>query len=388
MNDEKIPTNQENEVESKRKDDTTVRRIVLIVITTIIILSTIGVFSVYSYVKSSLGPVDEENKEVIAVNIPLGSSSSQIAEILEDSNLIKDARIFKLYLKFKNAAEFQAGEYELTPSYSIDEIIEELQTGKIMEEALFAVTIPEGKNLEQIAEIFSKRFEYIKEEDFIKKTEDKDFLNEMKTKYPTLITEEIFNKDIMYPLEGYLFAGTYDFFEEEPTISEIIDMMLARTNAIINSFTDEMETSEFNVHELLTLSSVIEREAKFPEDRPKVSQVYINRLNEGMRLQSDITAFYGIDHKALATYDDIEIDTPYNTYVIDGLPVGPINSPSNESISAVMQPEGEEFTQIYYFSRPNGETFYSSTLDEHNEVKKQYRQEWYDLEVEEEKDTE
>src|SRR5699024_8200161 len=133
----------------------------------------------------------------------------------------------------------------------------------------------------------------------------------------------------------------------------------------------------------LTLASVIERESKFSEDRPKVARVYLNRLEENMKLQSDITAFYGIEHKAVVTYDDIEIETPYNTYVIDGLPIGPINSPSEEAIDAVLHPEDEDFSKIYYFSRPNGETFYSDTLDEHNQIREEYRQEWYELENEE-----
>src|SRR5690625_4585924 len=111
-------------------------------------------------------------------------------------------------------------------------------------------------------------------------------------------------------------------------------MMIERTNSIYNSNVDEIEHSDFTMHEILTLASVIERESKFSEDRPKVSQVYMNRLDKNMKLQSDITAFYGLQHKAVVTYEDVEIETPYNTYVIDGLPVGPISSPSIEAIDA------------------------------------------------------
>src|SRR5690625_1730886 len=187
------------------------------------------------------------------------------------------------------------------------------------------------------------------------------------------------------PLEGYLFAGTYEIFEEEPTTKSIINMMVDRTNSIFQAQVGLIEESGFTVHEILTLASVIERESKFPEDRPKVSQVYLNRIENGMKLQSDITAFYGlknIKHKAVVTYEDVEVTTPYNTYVIDGLPVGPIDSPSEESINAVLEPEGEEFTKLYYFSGPNGETFYSDTLEEHNSIRDEYRHEWYELENE------
>lgn len=382
MNDEQDAQTTDKEVETKIKDAKIVRRIVLIVISTIVVLLTIGIFSVYSYVTSALKPVDPDSDEIVVISIPLGSSTSQIANILEENNLIKDSRIFKLYLKFKNEASFQAGDnYELSPAQTMNEIIEELQTGVIIAEAEHVITIPEGLNLEQIAEIYSARFEFTKDE-FMEKTTDEDYLNELMEKYSNTLSDKILNKELIRPLEGYLFAGTYDIFEKEPSVESIIDMMIARTSTILNSLISEIEQSPFDIHEVITMASIIEGEAKFNEDRPKVAQVYLNRLNNNMRLQSDITVRYGLPHKAIITYDDLEIDTPYNTYLNDGLPIGPINSPSNESISAVLFPEGEEFDKLYYFSRPNGETFYSNTLEEHNRVIDRYRHEWYDLEDE------
>lgn len=159
--------------------------------------------------------------------------------------------------------------------------------------------------------------------------------------------------------------------------------MVERTDDILKSREEQVAASGLTIHEILTLASVIERESKFSEDRPKVAQVYFNRINNNMKLQSDITAFYGLKnlkHKAVVTYEDVEVNTPYNTYVIDGLPIGPIDSPGEESIDGVLNPEGEDFTKLYYFSRPNGETFYSDTLEEHNKIKEKYRHEWYELE--------
>src|SRR5690625_4723642 len=164
-------------------------------------------------------------------------------------------------------------------------------------------------------------------EEFIELANDKTFISSLIDKYPNILSEEILQADLYYPLEGYLFAGTYEIFEDEPSIESVIDMMIERTNSIYNSNIDDIEQSEFTMHEILTFASVIERESKFSEDRPKVAQVYINRLEENMKLQSDITALYGFDHKAVMTYDDVNVESPYNTYVIDGLPVGPINSP-------------------------------------------------------------
>src|SRR5699024_9781520 len=372
------------EFEEKVKEANTVRKIVFITLSSIILIFAIAIVSVYFYISSALKPVDVNNTEEVELEIPLGSSSSDIATILEDNNIIKNAKIFKYYTKFKNVSSFQAGEYVLSPSMTIDEVIEQLQTGILMNDPLFRVTIPEGKNIEQMATIFAKKLDF-SEEAFIDTVSDKSFIEEMKKEFPELITDEVDQEDLYMALEGYLFAGTYDVFDEKMSAKELITNMIERTNEMIQENSEAIEDSKFTVHEILTLASVIERESKFPEDRPKVAQVYINRLNEDMKLQSDITSFYdlkNLEHKAVVTYDDIEIETPYNTYVIDGLPVGPIASPSTEAIEGVLHPEGKEFTQLYYFSRPNGETFYSDTLDQHNEIISKYRQEWYDLENE------
>lgn len=374
----------ESELQKKVSDAKVVRKIVFIILTSFILIFVVGIVSVYFYIKSALEPVDPDSKEKIEIEIPLGSSSTDIANILEKNGLIKNSKVFRFYLKFKNYSDFQAGEYTLTPSLTLDKIIKELQSGKVMEEPLFRITIPEGKNVEQIATILSHKLTFT-EEEFLHLVNDEAFIKELMEKYPTLLTNDILNEDLYTPLEGYLFAGTYDIFDEKLSAKEIVMQMIERTNEIMEKYGEEIDDDSFSIHEILTLASVIERESKFSEDRPKVAQVYLNRLNENMKLQSDITAFYGLknlEHKAVVTYDDLEVDTPYNTYVINGLPIGPIASPSMESIEAVLHPEGKDFKKLYYFSRPNGETFYSDTLDEHNQIKEQYRHEWYELENE------
>jgi len=371
----------------QRANDAKIVRKVVFILLSIFILSFIfiGTFG-YFYVKSGIGPVAEDSKEEVEIEIPLGSSTSDIAEILADNGLIKNSTLFRFYIKFKNYADFQAGDYTLSPAMSLHEILEELQHGKVMEEPLFRVTIPEGKTVEQIATIFSKQMNFT-EEEFIDTARSSSFIENMIGKYPNLLSKEVLNEDLYMPLEGYLFASTYDIFDEELTAEQVIESMIERTNDILEEKVELIEESDYTIHEILTLASVIEREAKFPEDRPKVAQVYFNRLENGMKLQSDITAFYGlknIEHKAVVTYDDLEVSTPYNTYKIDGLPIGPIDSPSEDSIDAVLAPEGEEFTKLYYFSRPNGETFYADTLEEHEQIKQKYRHEWYELENKEE----
>lgn len=360
------------------KESYIVKKISFFVIIAIILVILIVLFFGYIYVSSGLKPVDKNDTSTVEIEIPLGSSSSGIANILEKKKIIKNAKLFSVYVKLKNKADFQAGSYELSPSQTIEEIIEELQSGKVINEPTHVVTIPEGKSLEQIAELYSKKFEFTKD-DFINTANDKEFIDKLIKAYPNTVTKEVKNSDIIFPLEGYLYASTYEYFDEEPKIEDIITSMVERTD---KHLTEELTDKEvdFNVHEILTLASVIERESKFDEDREKVSQVFINRINSNMKLQSDITVSYALgEHKTLISYDDIEVDSPYNTYVVTGLPVGPIDSPSIESIKAAIKPEGKDFTAEYFYARPSGETLYSETLAEHNKIKNQYKHEWQEL---------
>jgi UPF0755 protein len=367
----------------RAKEAKTVRKIVFFTLLAVIIIIGTGIFFGYSYIKSALGPIDEDSTEQIEVDIPIGSSSSDIAQTLEEQGLIKNSKIFRFYLKFKNYSNFQAGEYILTPSLTLDEIVEELQTGKVFEEPIHKLTIPEGKSIDEIAQIVDEKLN-ISEKKFLKQVRNEKFITALMEKFPQLIGENILeDEQIKEPLEGYLFATTYDIFEENPSVDNIITMMVEQTNQVLAKRQVEVDDLGFSVHDLLTLASIVERESKFEEDRPKVAQVFLNRLDIDMKLQADITAAYAKgEHKAVMTFEDVAIDSPYNTYVQKGLPPGPIASPSTEAIDAVLQPEGKKFTDLYYFSRPNGETFYSQTLAEHEEIIGKYRQEWYELKEE------
>lgn len=381
-NNNKNKFEKETSLKKNRKEAKIVRRVLLITIGLLSIILLLGVYMGYNYVSKGLSPVDEDDQTKIEIEIPIGSSNSQIADILEDNDIIHDGRIFKYYVKFKNQASFQAGTYTLSKSMDIDDIIEELQTGKVMEEPIHRITVPEGRDIEDIASIMANKLDF-SEDEFLEEVTDESFIKELIEAYPNTVTDEVLEDDLIYALEGYLFAGTYDFYEENPTPADVIKEMISRTQSIVLENEEAVEDSELTVHEILTLASIVEKESKFTEDRPKVAQVFFNRLDEGMPLQSDITALYALrEHKTIVSYDDIDVDSPYNTYKTKTLPPGPISSPSLESILGVLNPEGEEFTELYFYARPNGETFYRHTLDEHNAVVNEYRQEWYDLQEE------
>src|SRR5699024_3189661 len=174
----------------------------------------------YMHIKSALQPVDPNSNQKIKVDIPIGSSSSTIAKTLEDHGIIKDQLVFRLYTKLKNTPELQAGEYTFTPSMSVAEIIESLKIGRVLQEPTYRVTIPEGQTVEERDKIFTKQLP-IKKKEFLEKVNELDFIEELIDQHP-ILTEEILDPKIKTPLEGYLFAATYDFYEEEPTVESII----------------------------------------------------------------------------------------------------------------------------------------------------------------------
>ncbi|OIU70663.1 endolytic transglycosylase MltG [Rossellomorea aquimaris] len=354
----------------RQEEAKVIRKIVgLIFISLIIIIGGTAVGG-YLYVNSALKPVDPEDTKPVKVEIPIGSGVTSIGKILEENGIVKNSTVFKYYVKFNNESGFQAGSYDLTPSMTLNEIVNSLKTGKVMRKAEFKITIPEGLQLDQIAEIIADHSPYKKEE-VEKKLNDKKWLEQLKKEYPNLITDEIDNKEIKRPLEGYLYPATYSFYEKKPPLEDILKEMLDQTDEVLAQYRDSMTDKEYTAHQLLTMASLIEEEATEKADRGKISSVFYNRIEEEMPLQTDPTVLYALgEHKSRTVYKDLKVDSPYNTYKVKGLPPGPIANAGLSSIEAALQPED---TNYYYFlASSNGSVYYSETLEEHNEKKAKY----------------
>lgn len=360
-----------NENKKERSDEArTVRKIVAIVLSVVLIAIIAVGISGYLYIKSGLEPVDPDDETEKSVEIPIGSSVSKIGSILENNGIIEDSRIFRFYIKFRNKSGFQAGEYQLSPSMSLDEITETLKTGKVVEEALATVTIPEGKTVEQIAEIYSKKMSFDKKE-FLEKTKDVKYIESLIEKHPSILSEAILEPEIRNPLEGYLFAATYQFYEEDPSIESIIDKMLKKTERVVVPYLDSINEKDLTVHEAVTMASLVEMEARTKEDRKKIAGVFYNRLEIDMALQTDPTVLYAMGrHKERVLHKDLEVDSPYNTYKYPGLPVGPISNYAANSLEAIVKPITSE--NLYFVAAPSGEVYYAENYDEHIRLKNKH----------------
>ncbi|WP_199880590.1 endolytic transglycosylase MltG [Bacillus massiliglaciei] len=347
-----------------------VRKIMLRTIAVLAAVAVIAVLAGYLYIHSALKPVDEDDTTIKTVQIPIGSSISSISTLLEQEGIVKNAKVFKYYVKLHNETGFMAGDYKLSPSMTMDEIIKSIKTGKLIMEPEVRITIPEGKQLVQIADIIAEKTDK-EPKKVLAEMNDKKFVKSMQERFPDLLTDDIYNKNVRYPLEGYLFPATYDFYEEEPSTEQIVVEMLKKTEETVKSVEDDMQKKDYSVHQLLTFASLVEEEATGKVDRGKIASVFYNRMDKGMPLQTDPTVLYSLGkHKSKTVYKDLEVDSPYNTYKHKGLTPGPIANAGMSSIEAVLKPEKTDF--YYFLATPEGEVLYSKTLDEHNAKKAEH----------------
>ena len=325
----------------------------------------------YYYVSNSLKPVDTKQTQAVEVEIPAGSSVKQIAKILEDNKLIRNAKIFNFYIKFKNVAGFKAGFYQLSPSMDIDQILGQLADGGKDKSANVAkVVVREGETLTGIAEEVEKSTKYSKE-DFMNKVQEQSFIDQLVQKFPRLFKDAQKAQNVRYFLEGYLYPATYDA-DENKTLQMIIEEMVAKTDSILSKYYAKISQGDYNVHEILTMASLLEKEGYKVEDRQKIASVFYNRIKKNMMLQTDISVLYALgEHKEVVTLKDLEVNSPYNLYKNSGLGPGPFNSPSEEAILAAIDPAQTDY-EYFVADIQTKEVYFAKTYEEHLALKAKY----------------
>ncbi len=284
-----------------------------------------------------------------------GAGFRQIANSLNEKGLIKDKTAFLLLARLRGSTKsVQAGEYEFSASMSPASILQMLEKGLVVR---YPVTIPEGYNIRDIADLLERKG-LCKKERFLAMASDK----------ALLVSSGI---DAL-TAEGFLFPDTYYIYKGEPEGAIIVNM-ISRFREV---FTDDLKkramSVELSINNLLTLASVVEKETGQASERPRIARVFLNRLKKGMMLQSDPTVIYGIkDFNGNLTKKDLLTETPYNTYRRRGLPAGPIANPGLDSIKAVLYPEDGHY--LYFVSKNGGTHYFSKTLSEHNRAVYQYQ---------------
>ena len=372
----------------RKKQEVAAKRIASTVVIIALLALAITGYAGYSYVKSSLSPIDPNATSVVQVEIPEGSSTKEIGNILVQNKLIKNATIFNYYSKLKSYNNFQSGYYNLSQSMSVDELAKALQesgTAEPVDPIAGKVLVIEGYTLEQIAQAVTDNVYTKDTEDqtgfssdaFLETVKNPDFINQMVAKYPTLFASiPAAGSGVRYQLEGYLFPATYDYIEDT-TIEELIEKMIAATDANLQAYYGQISSMGLTVNQLLTLASLVEKEGATDVDRRNIASVFYNRLNIDMPLQSNIAILYAMGKLGQETTlaedaaIDTNIDSPYNIYLHTGLMPGPVDSPSLAAIQATLNPSD---TDYYYFVADvtTGTVYYSATIEEHNQNVEKY----------------
>lgn len=314
------------------------------------------------YVLIALSPVASKGRaHDVVVAVPPQATAGQVGKILKQSGLVRSSLVFSIYARLRGMdGRIKAGEYSLSNGLSTPEVLRELVDGRL---AVQSFTVPEGFTTVQVADLLVSKG-LIDREKFFEAVAEENF--------PYSFVEDLPKSERR--LEGYLFPDTYQVTRGSSE-SSIIDLMLKR-------FDQEMKELDYpalagrmgmTLHEAVTIASMVEREARIDEERPLIAGVIHNRINKSMPLQIDATVQYALGtSKPKIYYKDLEVDSPYNTYKIPGLPPGPIAMPGKASLLAAVNPARTNY--LYYVAKPDGSHAFAATLAEHNANKERYQQ--------------
>jgi UPF0755 protein len=312
-----------------------------------------------TYVDHFLAPVsaNTNNTRSCVVNIKKGAPLREIGDTLQREELISSVPFFIFYARVTGAErQIKAGSYKLSNDLTLKEILERIVGGDVLR---YRVTIPEGYTTEQIGDLLVSK-------GIVTSSGFKDALESDSFAYPFLEDAPEGPKR----LDGFLFPATYDL-RADFTPEEILELMLKRfDSAITPDLQAQEQKQELSPRQVITLASIVEREAKLDAERPVIASVFLNRLQQGMRLESCATVQYILGTpKEILTYEDLKIQSPYNTYLHEGLPPGPISNPGLASIRAVLYPAETDY--LYFVARGDGSHVFTATLAEHETASRQ-----------------
>jgi len=318
----------------------------------LLLLPAVGLY------RLALAPVSRDTRTQLVHIESMGTR--QLARTLRQERLIRSATAFRLLVQANMALGKgrtpKAGYYDLSPSMSAEEILARLSEGRV---ARRRVTFPEGFTLAQMAERLERELNIPQQE----------FLDAARG---TAVSRAVGFRLPRGSLEGYLFPSTYTFNVGEQPDLVVSEMVAALNETFVRAYQDEIRRQQLSVPQLVTLASLVEREARVPEERALIAGVIMNRLAKNMRLQIDATVQYALGgHRPRLLYKDLRVNSPYNTYLHAGLPPGPICSPGLACLQAALRPAKTD--ALFYVARRDGTHVFSRTYEEHQQAIKRVR---------------
>lgn len=333
------------------------RKKVALVIVIILILGLAGGYFYYNSVVNHPLKVKDEKTQVV---VNKGDTLYNVFSRLSGEEKIKNLSMLKIYIKLNPVSgNIKPGTYEINSNITLKDLIDEIKKGNEAENSV-KVTIPEGFDIEKIAEKIEAAG-LASKENFIKAVKEYN-----PQRYVTV------SKEKRYNLEGFLFPDTYSF-KKDSKPNEIIDKMVKKFEEALKQCEKELNITlgEDKIEEITNKAAMIEKEARNKEEMPTIASVINNRMDKKMPLQIDATVLYALGkHKEVVTYKDLEVVSPYNTYKIPSLPVGPIASPGKEALKAAMAPAKTDYLYYLYDSK-KGSHFFTKSYDEFLKKKKE-----------------
>lgn len=340
-----------------------------IALSLIVILSVV-IVAVCTYYNINMTKVSNDTT-LKEITIEAGSIDS-IANNLKKNNLIKNVTIFKVYTRLTNKTNLKAGTYSFSEDMGVKKIVDILEEGSKINPNEISITFKEGINIRKIATLISENTNN-SYDDVISKLGDTTYIDGLIDKY-WFLTDDIKNSNIYYPLEGYLYPNTYRFNSKDVSVEDIFTKMLDEMDNKLSEYKKDIESSKLSVHEIITLSSIVELEGAKAADRKAVAGVFYNRLDSNLypTLGSDATTYYASkidDWSYSLTYKELnECNNKYNTRCSSntGLPIGPICNPSIDSIEATINPEKHNY--YYFVADCKGKVYLTKNESEHNNI--------------------
>ncbi|NLK93758.1 MAG: endolytic transglycosylase MltG [Clostridiales bacterium] len=329
----------------------------LIFFTSILIILLIAI--IYYYTSTTKYPFNK-NSDNVVITVDNGEGFTTLIDKLDNMGIIKSKLCIKIKIKInKINPNILPGTYEISKDTSLDSLIKMLETEDLSKNQI-SITIPEGYTIEKIGKVLEDNNLFSANE----------FYEAVKNyPLPEFVSD---NKNKKYNLEGFLYPETY-FFNKDIEPNEVIKTMLDKFIQEFHEAEKDTGVSIDNkdIETIITKASLVEKEVKIEDEKGKVASVIENRLDKNMKLEFCSTVNYviGYEGNTVLTYSDIKVDSPYNTYKYDGLPVGPIASPSISSIKAVLLPDKTDY--LYFLTKDGVSTYFSKTAEEHENAKKE-----------------
>ena len=353
-------------------------RPILVGLTVLVLVIGIGMTVWGKLYGSFLAPVDQEDPQEYTFEVGSGESLNRVATNLEDAGLIRNRSVFKYYCDFAGMSQkIQVGSYAIRKDMAMTEIADLLTTGD-GNPLVRNITLIPGETVEDFAARMVKNGVFESADTFLAACRDGKAYREYYYIQDVLTSGQPEKRK--YVLEGYLSPNTYEVYVSA-TEDDIIRKLLSQTEAVFTVENQERaEELDMTMDQVLTLASLIEKEAK-ESDFARVSAVFHNRLKEGMKLESDVTVHYVTGVRKMALSDsDLAVKSPYNTYQVKGLPLGPICNPSPAAIRAALYPDESMINEKYLFfcakEPESGELYFSKTLEQHRRAVENYTKYW------------